>query len=239
MTALIRRVGVVIPAHNEERLMGRCLAAVCRAAREVSVQVSTLVVLDDCRDCTEQICRSFPVDVIAVQARSVGIARHAGVSSLLSGVGDADSIWIANTDADSVVPGMWLRDQLDLASAGADAVVGTVGLADHHGLIRSRFDDLYQAGLGRRYGHAHVHGANFGIRASSYLRVGGFPPIPLHEDRTLLRRLDAAGVAVVRSSQIRVATSPRLRSRCDGGFASALQKTDLPLLSQSLSPGAP
>ena len=227
MTAPIRRVGVVVPAHNEERVVGRCLAAVGRAARAVSVPVSVLVVLDDCGDRTEQICRSFAVDVLVVHARSVGVARHAGVCSLLAGVMDAESIWISNTDADSVVPSTWLRDQLDLGAAGADVVVGTVGLTDHGNPVPRRFKDLYNAGLDRRAEHAHVHGANFGIRASSYLRVGGFPPVALHEDRSLLERLDASEVAVVRSSRIRVTTSARLRGRCDGGFASTLHKLTL------------
>jgi hypothetical protein len=68
-----------------------------------------------------------------------------------------------------------------------------------------------------------VHGANFGIRASSYLRVGGFPPFSLHEDRSLLARLATSDVAIVRSARIRVATSGRLWGRCEGGFASTLR----------------
>lgn len=207
--------------------MGRCLAAIGAAAEAVSVPVSALVVLDACRDRTERICRSFPVDVLEVQARSVGVARHAGICGLLSGVMDAESIWIANTDADSVVPPTWLRDQLDLAEAGADVVVGTVGLTDHEDGIPARFEDLYEAGLTSRGEHAHVHGANFGIRASSYLRVGGFPPLPLNEDRSLLARLAASDVAIVRSSRIRVATSARIRGRCDGGFASTMRNLSL------------
>ena len=227
MKGPIRRVGVVVPAHNEERVMGRCLAAIRAATASVSVPVSTLVVLDDCCDRTERICRSFQVDVLGVQAQSVGVARHTGISRLLSGVMDAESIWVANTDADSVVPPTWLRDQLTLAHTGADVVVGTVGLTDHEGMSSKQFEDLYNAGLTSTGEHAHVHGANFGIRASSYLRVGGFPPLAVHEDRSLLARLAGSDIAVVRSSWIRVATSSRLKGRCEGGFASTLRNLSL------------
>ncbi len=207
--------------------MRRCLAAIGSAVQQISVPVSALVVLDDCHDRTSHICRSFPVDVLEVQARSVGVARHAGICRLLSGVMDSESIWIANTDADSVVPPMWLRDQLGLAASGADVVVGTVGLTDNEDGIRRRFEDLYGAGFKGRGEHTHVHGANFGIRASSYLRVGGFPPLALHEDRSLLARLATSDIAIVRSSQIRVDTSARLRGRCEGGFASTLRGRSL------------
>lgn len=228
MRVQIRRIGVVVPAHNEEHVVGRCLEAIGAAAASVSVPVSVVVVLDDCGDRTEQICRSFHVNVLEVRVQSVGVARHAGVSSLLSGVLDAESIWIANTDADSVVPPTWLRDQLKLANAGADVVVGTVGLTDREGRNPEGFAAVYEAGLTSRGEHAHVHGANFGIRASSYLRVGGFPPLALHEDRSLLARLATSDVAVVRSSWIRVLTSARLKGRCEGGFASALHRSALP-----------
>ena len=102
-----------------------------------------MVVLDDCGDRTERICRAFPVDLLAVRARSVGLARHVGASALLSGVADTDAIWLSNTDADSVVPTIWLRDQLDLAMDGADAVVGTVGLSDEMSVLGRDFKVRY------------------------------------------------------------------------------------------------
>jgi cellulose synthase/poly-beta-1,6-N-acetylglucosamine synthase-like glycosyltransferase len=227
MSTPIRRVGVVIPAHNEEMLLADCLAAVSRAARAVSLPVTVMVVLDDCDDRTEGICRSFSVDTLSVRARSVGVARHVGVSTLLSGVTDPATIWISNTDADTVVPPTWVRDQLALASAGADVVVGTVGLSHEDGNLGRRFTATYGVGVSRRVGHAHVHGANLGLRASAYLDVGGFPSLPVHEDRSLIRRLEASSATVVRSTRIRVETSARLVGRCEGGFATALRRLSI------------
>ena len=224
MSVAIRRIGVVVPAHDEEVVVARCLESICRAARAVSLPVTVMVVLDDCRDRTERICQSFPVDVIAVTARSVGVARHAGASALLSGVADTDAIWLANTDADSVVPAIWLRDQVDVALAGADAVVGTVGLSDEESALSRNFKVSYALSVSRGWDHPHVHGANLGVRGSAYLNVGGFPPLAVHEDRLLLRRLDASGATVIRSARIPVQTSARLTGRCEGGFAAALRQ---------------
>jgi len=43
---VIERVGVVVPAHNEETLLPACLAALRRAAREVCVPVRLVVAAD-------------------------------------------------------------------------------------------------------------------------------------------------------------------------------------------------
>ena len=221
---MIRRIGVVVPAHDEETRVRRCIEALSRAAQAVSVPVTVMVVLDDCSDRTEQVCRSLPVDILAVKARAVGVARHAGITSLLSGAMDLGTIWISNTDADSVVPITWLRNQLELASSGADVVVGTVGLFDEENQLGKGFRDMYSLGVCPSAGHAHVHGANFAFRASAYLNVGGFPPLAVHEDRSLLQRLESSGAMVVRSTRIRVQTSARLVGRCEGGFATVLRQ---------------
>ena len=177
MSESIRRIGVVVPAHDEEMVVTRCLEALGHAARAVSLPVTILVVLDDCGDRTEQICRSFPVDVRAVNARAVGVARHVGVASLLSGAMDPATIWISNTDADSVVPVTWLRDQLDLASCGADVVVGTVGLSDEDSHLGRNFKARYSLDVSHGDRHAHVHGANFSVsrqRLSERWRLPSF-----------------------------------------------------------------
>lgn len=222
--AVIRKVGVVVPARDEETVIGRCLEAMTRAARYAPVPVEVIVVLDDCRDNTERVCQTFPTRLVSVCARSVGIARRAGVDQLLSGCEDPAAIWIASTDADSVVPHDWLRNQLELARTGVDVVVGTVRLIDDTHKLGSVFEEAYADGLGPHHQHAHVHGANLGFRASAYVKAGGFPRAAVNEDRILLDRLEGSGALVVRSSRIEVETSARLDGRCHGGFASTLRR---------------
>ena len=48
-------IGVVIPAHNEEKHIATCLSSVLLAAKHPGLegrQVTVLVVLDDCSDAT-------------------------------------------------------------------------------------------------------------------------------------------------------------------------------------------
>jgi hypothetical protein len=68
-----------------------------------------------------------------------------------------------------------------------------------------------------------VFGANFGVRASHYLRAGGFEPVRTHEDRILAERLRRSGSTVVATDTLRVITSGRLQGRAPHGFAGYLR----------------
>ena len=69
----------------------------------------------------------------------------------------------------------------------------------------------------------HVHGANLGMRASTYARLGGFAPLALHEDADIVQRARRdRSVQVVATDRLRVGTSVRTAARCVGGFADYL-----------------
>jgi hypothetical protein len=62
-------------------------------------------------------------------------ARAAGARELLRRTRRLDpaSVWLATTDADTLVPASWLRQQAYYAGHGWDAVVGTIRVADWSG----------------------------------------------------------------------------------------------------------
>jgi glycosyltransferase involved in cell wall biosynthesis len=221
----IEAVGVVVPAHNEETLLPACLAALDRVADSVGMPVSVLVVADTCTDGTEAAARACGAEVIAIGARNVGAARAAGMAELLrltAGV-DPAAVWLATTDADTVVPPGWLERQLKYAGQGWDVVLGTVTVADWNGHpphVPAAFDALYEFGDGP---HQHVHGANLGIRASAYLAAGGFRSLRTAEDHALLAAATEAGCSVLQASDITVETSARRRARAPLGFSHLLR----------------
>lgn len=230
----IRAVAVVIPAHDEEDLLGAALAALSTAVRRAAARatVTVHVVLDACTDASAEIAARHPdpaFEIVEISARSVGAARAAGaLSGRMRHAGVAPSaLWTAHTDADSVVPPHWLEHQLDLADAGADLVLGTV---------RPDARDLTPEQLAAwKLTHApesirgRVYGANLGIRASTLALAGGFEPDPLHEDVRLVARAVAAGARVEASDAARVQTSGRMHGRTAGGFAGYLREQLLPL----------
>ncbi|MHA6196212.1 glycosyltransferase family 2 protein [Pseudomonas wadenswilerensis] len=212
-------IAVIIPAHNEADALPSCLGAMrlaARAAEAAGYQVEVLVVLDRCSDGSADIARAFGVETLEVDVRNVGRARRAGAALML----ERGAQWLACTDADSCVPADWLLCQLAFA---ADAVCGTVHvqqwLPEQDGALQARYLARYQM----REGHRHIHGANLGICARAYQRVGGFQPLALNEDVQLIAALQACGATIVWTACNSVATSPRLDPRARGGFGDYLK----------------
>ncbi|MGD9943394.1 MAG: glycosyltransferase family 2 protein [Burkholderiaceae bacterium] len=215
-------IGVCIPAHNEEAFIDRCLSSVTLAARHPGLggePVQIVVVQDDCSDGTAERVARWEVLGVEISHRNVGLARAVGAQHLLA----AGARWLAFTDADTSVSEAWLVHQL---SFGTDVVCGTVDVSDweSHGTqanaARAHFLATYQD----RDGHRHVHGANLGIDAQTYQRIGGFEALICSEDQDLIDRLQAACVSIAWTALPRVMTSARPYSRVNAGFAAALRK---------------
>jgi glycosyltransferase involved in cell wall biosynthesis len=222
---VIEAVGVVVPAHNEEDLLPACLAAVWQAARPVApVPVHVIVVADSCTDQTAARAACSGATVLRIQARSVGAARAAGMWQLLRRTWHLDpaTVWLATTDADTLVPPDWLSKQLRHAAAGWDAVAGMVTVTDWAG-HPPHLPAVFRQHYGSRRGtHPHVHGANLGFTARAYLAAGGFPPIATAEDHALVTALTAAGSQILRSTEGSVSTSARRHARAPRGFSHLL-----------------
>lgn len=221
-TARIDRVAVVVPAHDEALRVEACLRSARRAVRAAGVPALVVLVADACTDDTARLARPL-ADVVTIHARTVGIARRAGITRACSRLSARarEGLWIATTDADSVVPTDWITAQLAHAAAGADAVAGRVEVGDWHVRptgTRERFDAEYRDGPE----HGHVHGANLGFSARAHDEVGGIAPLATGEDVDLVRRLEAAGRRVVWSTATVVSTSGRSGSRAPQGFAGHL-----------------
>jgi glycosyltransferase involved in cell wall biosynthesis len=229
---MIEAVSFVVPAHDEEDLLPGCLAALRRAARRSGARpVHTLVVADACRDRTAQRARAAGAVVAEIEARRVGSARATGFAAALrlARGTDPSRVWLATTDADTLVPPHWLARQISYAEAGWDAVLGTVTISDwsgHPGHVPELFAARYTHEMGS---HPHVHGANLGVRASAYLSAGGFPAVPTGEDHALVAGLEAAGRPILRSTDIAVETSARRQSRAPAGFGHLLATLTCPV----------
>jgi glycosyltransferase involved in cell wall biosynthesis len=240
-------VVVVVPAHNEEDLIGACLDGIGRAAEHpdlAGVAVHLVVVLDDCRDATaaraaEAAARPAEgaprpgalraTSLVAVSVRNVGRARALGATHafLALGLVDPEEVWLASTDADSVVPPDWLAHHLALRRGGADACAGTVVVEswrDHPATAQPAFDAHYQPDGLLAFGHPHVHGTNLGVSMAAYLAAGGFSPLVSGEDHALWLALAGTGRRLVATPLAPVTTSGRRHGRSPAGFAATLRR---------------
>ena len=224
-------IGVIVPAHNEEQLLSPCLQALALAACDPLLrgeQVCIVVVLDACEDQSAAIAADYDVTVLSIDQRNVGHARRRGAAWLL----ERGARWLACTDADSRVPGDWLSGQL---ACEADVVCGTVTVDswDEHGDgVRQIYLSHYQ----QREGHRHIHGANLGVCAQAYQRVGGFATLPAHEDVALVRALEDDGARIVWTARNSVITSARRQARAHEGFSDYLKSLAVDMVAGTLAP---
>lgn len=210
-------LAVVVPAHNEEAFIGRCLRSITCASVHPGLageEVRVFVVSDSCSDRTAAIARGLDANVLPVVKRNVGAARATGArAALLQG-----ARWLSFTDADTTVANDWLVQQLHCRT---DVVCGVISVDDWSGHSQAVQDD-FVATYKDVNGHRHIHGANLGISGSAYKLVGGFQPQVSNEDVALVEALIAAGATITWSAECRVVTSARSDSRAPDGFGAAL-----------------
>lgn len=214
-------IGVIVPAHNEERLIKCCLESLLDAAAHPALDgepVEIIVVLDACSDQTGSVARQEGVTTLTTSARNVGLARQLGATKALA----CGARWLAFTDADCVVADDWLISQLAL---NADAVCGTVAVNDW-GIYGERMQQHFALTYKDVDGHHHIHGANLGVSTTAYKSVGGFTGLATSEDVALVEALKKIGARIAWSSAPRVVTSVRQDYKAPGGFGAELARIE-------------
>jgi glycosyltransferase involved in cell wall biosynthesis len=193
-------ISIIIPALNEEKMIGRCLESLARLAfaRE---RFEVLVVDNGSRDNTLAIAESFK------DRLNLGILQKTGVriSALRNlGAGAALGDILAFLDADCVPAGDWLDRILELASSDGAGVLGA------HYLLPE--DSSWVGRTWHRYQEApksgevsHVPAGDLIMRREDFLGLGGFDEtIQTNEDCELCERARKAGMQVRAFPQIGV-----------------------------------
>ena len=214
------KIGIVIPAHNEALTIAKCLASVRIAIEQLPsvIDVYTLVVLDSCSDDTQSLVEAAGIDYLCCDYRCVGQVRDKGIRHAIAN----GATWLACTDADSAVPMDWLVQQVEhIRHQPTDMICGVVDI-DSCAHLTAQTQKEYIAHYQDKMGHRHIHGTNLSFSSEAYLAVGGFAPMPCHEDVDLVERFAAQSYAITWSNRVRVLTSSRLQARATEGFAAFL-----------------
>lgn len=93
------RVSVVIPAYNEEKLLGRCLESL---KNQVVQPYEVIVVDNNSSDATSAIAKGYGASVVSEKRQGIAWARDAGFSKATGDI-------IARLDADCIAPPEWIR----------------------------------------------------------------------------------------------------------------------------------
>jgi cellulose synthase/poly-beta-1,6-N-acetylglucosamine synthase-like glycosyltransferase len=229
---MITAVGVVVPARDEQRRIGRCVRALATALRALPpwLDISVCVVADRCHDDTARLARAALGSgrvVVNHADRTIGEIRDLGCRHVLTMLSRhrPDEVLLLGTDADSVVAPDWVRQHVRMIDSGVHATAGTIELTGRPALppvVAQRYAAVV-ADAGGPEGHGNVYGANLAVRADAYLAVGGFGTVASGEDRALWRRLGDGGYLRRYVVEPVVRTSARRRGRAPGGLADLLR----------------
>jgi glycosyltransferase involved in cell wall biosynthesis len=186
-------ISIVIPALNEEALLGTCLESLrrqnCRFAYEV------IIVDGGCTDGTVEVAKRFGARVIAEKQPGVAAARNTGFTSAAGEI-------IASTDADTILPDFWLERiaRIFNEKPGTIGVGGPWEYYDGKPCTRfwARVATLLTPGIMRVAPWMwSFSGFNFAVRKSAWERCGGFDTkVRYGEDFDLGRRLRKLGKVV-------------------------------------------
>lgn len=239
------RASVVVPARDEEALIGRCIRSLALQTGLGSGEYEVLLVLDGCTDATgdralEAASEHPDLRLYLLEGPGLGAghARRRGMEEAcerLFSLGRYGAL-IASTDADTVVSPDWLGRQLSAAADGARAIGGRIELLDEEGASetvrswrdlrgRARHLELLERGdlgSGSRVEHWQFSGASMSLTAEAYREVGGMEPLSSLEDEQLESSLQRCNIPIQRPLDVRVSTSPRLVGRASRGLAKDL-----------------
>jgi len=105
-------ISFVVPAYNEEQLLGRTLDAIHAAGRSSGRPYEVIVVDDGSSDRTAAVARANAAQVVAVHVRHIARARNAGARA-------AAGTMLIFVDADTVVSAAAVRGAVAALDGGA------------------------------------------------------------------------------------------------------------------------
>jgi glycosyltransferase involved in cell wall biosynthesis len=108
----VTRVSIIIPAYNEEFLLGATLCALQEGVAALDIPAEIIVVDDGSTDRTAEIARQHGTRVVSVHLRHIAAARNAGARA-------ASGDLLVFVDADTIVPPMVLTRAVEAIEAGA------------------------------------------------------------------------------------------------------------------------
>lgn len=168
------KLSVVVPAHDEEQVIGRALSAIRRQGAAVH---EVIVVCNGCRDRTAALARRAGARVLVTERRGVSLARNLGARRA-----SGDLLLFVDADV-RLAPG--LAAAVGGAARGRRPVVGTVRVVPDSRRYRLHYA---AAAVLIRALRLSSNGLIF-CSAALFEHAGGFPEgVQVGEDNLFMRR---------------------------------------------------
>lgn len=180
------RVSVVIPAHNEEGYIEKCLVSLGNQKEKPD---EIIVVDNNCIDKTISIAKKFAVKIVREKKQGIIFARNTGFNSAQHDI-------IARCDADSILPINWIKKiKRDFERRKIDALTGPMSFYDAP-LENTAAVKAYMTIVHRILRHYPLNGPNCAVTKKIWNKVRGsvcHDDILVHEDIDLSIHITEAG----------------------------------------------
>lgn len=153
------KISVVIPAYNEEELLGSCLEAL----NNQTVEPFEIIVVDNnSTDKTAEIAKKYGAKVLFEPKQGAAYARNTGYQVAKGDV-------LARTDADTIVPKNWIEKLQQAFEKENVAIV--CGGVQYHKKNLNFLSHLFTFWVDDIFGYKAVTGPNYGIRKSVWEKI--------------------------------------------------------------------
>ena len=76
----MHKISIIIPAHNEEKYLPKCLDSIYLAASKIEFPIEVIISLNRCTDQTEEIAKRYGAVTIHEDEKNIARIRNAGVN---------------------------------------------------------------------------------------------------------------------------------------------------------------
>lgn len=175
-------VTVVVPAHNEEKYVARCIRSVREAERYCGKTVEMIVVCNRCTDKTAEIAQSLGARVLFNEDRCIAKVRNAGIFA-------AEGDVVVTIDCDNRMTKGTIKEILYLLSTGK-YIGGGAPMRFERYSFPLFLNDIMCRGM---FGITGLYCGIFWAEKNTFTETGGFVDKKAMEDAATAKRLKAYG----------------------------------------------
>ena len=176
------KVSVIIPAHNEEKYVVRCIDSVKLAASCVKCGVEIIVVCNRCTDRTAELAAENGARVVTDESRCIATVRNAGIKAARGKV-------IVTIDCDNRMTEGTLREILGMLNSGKYIGGGAPLRFERYSAALWINDIMCRAG----FGITGLYCGIFWAEKRTFDALGGFVEKKAGEDIATAKALRAYG----------------------------------------------
>lgn len=175
-------VSVIIPAHNEEKYVVRCIRSVQKAAEQFGGGVEIIVVCNRCTDRTAELAEANGARVVYNEDRCIAKVRNAGIAA-------SRGRYIMTIDCDNRMTSGTIREACGMLRSGRYIGGGAPIRFERYSLPLKLNDIICRIGF-RITG---LYSGIFWAEKSTLDDIGGFPDKRAMEDVMLAKKLKGYG----------------------------------------------